>query len=151
MWPFRRKRLPPAAAPALAEVSVRPHPSRLLRMGGRRHRSPYPSTPPKMVILVRTDLNMTTGKIAAQASHAAVRLYQTACKLGACNRWNNGGQRKLVLRVGGEKQMDDVVRRARERKLAVAVVRDEAQVKTAVSVLGEGRTVNEVTGHLKLF
>lgn len=106
-----------------------------------------------MVILVRTDLNMTTGKIAAQAAHAAVRLYQAACGFGACNRWNNSGQRKFVLRVSGEQQLETLMQRAKEKRLPVAAVTDDRAGggKTAVSIMGPSDVVNSVTGHLKLY
>lgn len=53
----------------------------------------------KMVVLVRTDLDMTTGKIPAHATDAVVRLYQAACGWpSAGNRWKGSGQRRVVLK-----------------------------------------------------
>lgn len=97
---------------------------------------------------------MTTGKIAAQAAHAAVRLYQAACgRPNGCNRWKNSGQRKFVLKVNSERQMDVLAERAREKRLPVVVIKDDRGMgeKTAMSMLGPSDVVNSVTGHLKLY
>lgn len=123
------------------------------------NKKPVNSGPtPKMVIVVRKDLRMGAGKVAAQAAHAAVRLYASVCsRPGACNRWQNTGEKKVVLRVESEKQFDEVARHARQAGLPVAVIRDagrtqvNASSKTALSILGNGDIVDKITGHLRLF
>lgn len=111
----------------------------------------------KMVIVVRKDLGMGAGKIAAQAAHAAVELSRSYCaQRGACSRWYNSGAKKVVLRVNGEAQLDAVIADAQKRGLPVAVVTDagrtqvKAGAKTAISILGESHKVDAVTGALRL-
>lgn len=55
----------------------------------------------KMVIIIRTDLNMTKGKIASQAAHVAVSLYNLALKSSNpyLKPWLNQGQPKIILKV----------------------------------------------------
>ncbi len=59
-----------------------------------------------MIIVVRKDLGMGAGKIAAQAAHAAVELYKKYCsRPGLCNRWYNTGAKKVVLRVRARRNL----------------------------------------------
>lgn len=68
----------------------------------------------KQVIVVRRDLGMGTGKIAAQVGHA--------CVLGAENvrkshtewfdQWEYSGQEKVVLKVSSLSELEDVKKRA---------------------------------------
>lgn len=57
----------------------------------------------KQVFLVRTDISMTKGKIAAQCAHAAVMSFQrsqAAPRLRAlAAKWEAVGQPKVVLKV----------------------------------------------------
>lgn len=110
-----------------------------------------------MVIVVRKDLGMGAGKIAAQAAHAAVEMYHSYCsRPGVCNRWYSTGAKKVVLRVDSEMQLDRVAADARKRGLPVAVVTDAGHTqvasgsKTAVSILGATHKVDAVTGALRL-
>src|SRR5205085_4571542 len=69
----------------------------------RWHATRYPAAVSvKLVLVMRTDLDMGRGKIAAQAAHAAV-----AAALGALGSpdfrvWLREGQPKVVLKVSGE-------------------------------------------------
>eukprot|EP00177_Eucheuma_denticulatum_P001222 GFKZ01002202.1.p1 GENE.GFKZ01002202.1~~GFKZ01002202.1.p1 ORF type:complete len:174 (+),score=19.25 GFKZ01002202.1:298-819(+) len=173
MWPFRRR-----PSSTTYTVATRPHPSRLLRSHSRRKSTPDSTNSlPKMVILVRTDLNMSVGKIATQAAHAAVSLFQMACgRPNACSRWLSTGQRKYVLRVESEAEMDAISERAKGHKLAVVAVRSalearnspgggrsaggldngvfiskETPPKTAVAILGPADLLRSFTGHLQRF
>uniref|UniRef100_A0A2S2NIA8 peptidyl-tRNA hydrolase n=1 Tax=Schizaphis graminum TaxID=13262 RepID=A0A2S2NIA8_SCHGA len=52
----------------------------------------------KLVLVVRNDLGMTKGKIAAQCSHASVECYKAAMqhKPQMAKMWQMTGQRKIV-------------------------------------------------------
>lgn len=107
-----------------------------------------------MVIVVRKDLGMGAGKIAAQAAHAAVELYQKYCgRPGVCNRWYNTGAKKVVLRVENEAELDRIAADAKKQGLPVAVIHEEESLrgaKTAVSILGAVQKVKAVTGSLRM-
>ena len=55
----------------------------------------------KLVIIVRNDVKMTKGKIAAQAGHAAVNCAFASKKKypSKFNEWYDSGQTKVVLKV----------------------------------------------------
>lgn len=90
-----------------------------------------------MIILVRTDLNLSIGKIAAHAAHAAVSLYRVACsRPNACARWMSTGQRKSVLRSSSERELDVALECARRLRLAAVAVRTPGEMK---KFEGEGR------------
>ncbi len=63
----------------------------------------------KMAILVRTDLKMSKGKIAAQVAHAAVSASEEARKRNPdwWGKWMNEGQKKVVVKV---KSLDELKR-----------------------------------------
>ena len=61
-------------------------------------------------IIVRKDLNMSVGKLAAQVSHAAVNAYVKASKGSveeflAAEIWINGNFKKVVLGINSEKAL----------------------------------------------
>jgi len=54
----------------------------------------------KLILIIRTDLKMGKGKIAAQCSHAAVAAYKAARKHPKILRaWEKSGQAKITLKV----------------------------------------------------
>ena len=55
----------------------------------------------KIVVLVRMDLDMGKGKMAAQVGHASVELALRAQKMDrkSFDAWMSGGQKKVVLKV----------------------------------------------------
>jgi peptidyl-tRNA hydrolase, PTH2 family len=65
----------------------------------------------KLAIVVRTDLGMGRGKIAAQVAHAAVAAVLDGLGGADLAAWLQDGQPKVVLKVTDGAQLDDVVRR----------------------------------------
>lgn len=61
----------------------------------------------KLVIGVRKDLDMGKGKIAAQASHAAVNcaLWAEKHDKKAFKRWESSGQKKVVIRLANKDEL----------------------------------------------
>ena len=103
----------------------------------------------KQMIVMRRDLKMRKGKIAAQAGHACVeavlmalsregRLNQARITENntwvyladdgtpetALSRWFDAGVAKVCVYVDGEEALLDLARQGRERGFAVALVRD---------------------------
>ncbi|KAM3452871.1 hypothetical protein MY3296_004140 [Beauveria thailandica] len=119
----------------------------------------------KLVLVVRTDLGMTKGKIAAQCSHATLACYKalagnadpgsTERKMLA--RWEKYGQAKIAVQVKSQDEMLQLCRKARGMGLTAEVVKDAGRTQIeagSMTVLGVGPAprslIDEVTGHLKL-
>ena len=64
----------------------------------------------KQVIILRKDLNMSKGKAAAQASHAAVAaaIKSQREKSQEFTAWWKTGQKKVVLAVNSEAELNDL-------------------------------------------
>ena len=61
----------------------------------------------KQVIIVRADLGMGRGKVAAQASHASLEAYEKTLKKEPrmVEEWKSSGQAKIVLKVNSKKEL----------------------------------------------
>ncbi|KAI4746436.1 PTH2-domain-containing protein, partial [Aureobasidium sp. EXF-8845] len=61
----------------------------------------------KLVLVVRTDLGMTKGKIAAQCSHATLACYKTLLRQNSpiLKRWEGYGQAKVAVQVKSEEDL----------------------------------------------
>eukprot|EP00898_Chlorokybus_atmophyticus_P001933 jgi/Chlat1/2740/Chrsp187S02927 len=120
---------------------------------------PAEGTDMKMVFVVRKDLEMGTGKIAAQVAHAVLGLY---AKLQSrhqvlLRRWEDGGQAKVVLACADKKEMLELARSASSKGLPTHIVADAGRTQVAagsetVLAIGPGakHVIDSVTGHLKL-
>ncbi len=115
----------------------------------------------KLVLIVRTDLGMTKGKMAAQAAHAALACYKallsSSSSSSLLHRWEATGQAKIALQVGGEEELQLLRAKAVSVGLCARVVRDAGRTQVAsgsVTVLGVGPgprgVVDGVTGGLRL-
>src|SRR5262252_4908207 len=83
----------------------------------------------KLVVVVRTDLDMGRGKIAAQVAHAAVAATLTGLGTADCTARLAEGQPKVVLRVRTAGQLEVVVRQARSSGLPVEVISDAGRTQ----------------------
>ena len=113
----------------------------------------------KQAIVVRSDLKMGKGKMAAQASHAAVSAAEEARKRHSewWEAWMDEGQRKVVVRVKDEEELLELKDMAARMRLPFALVRDRGLTQLppdTVTCLGIGPAPNEivdkVTGKLRL-
>jgi peptidyl-tRNA hydrolase, PTH2 family len=111
----------------------------------------------KLVVVVRTDLGMGRGKIAAQVAHAAVAA--TLASLGTTDfaAWLAEGQPKVVLKVGTAGQLEDMVRQARASGLPVEVISDAGRTQVTPGTLtccalgpAETQRIDAVTAGLAL-
>jgi PTH2 family peptidyl-tRNA hydrolase len=110
----------------------------------------------KQAIVVRTDLGMGKGKLAAQAAHASLQAYENA-HTSTQREWKGSGQKKVVLKIGSESELHELADQARREGLPHAVVTDAGHTQlepgtvTALAVgPGEANLVDRVTGELKL-
>ena len=110
----------------------------------------------KQVILVRKDIKMSKGKIAAQVAHASTEavLKSDSQKIKA---WRNKGMKKVVLKVDGEEDLLKFKKLAGSSKLVVALIRDAGRTQIepgTLTCLGVGpdkvELIDKVTGKLKI-
>lgn len=112
----------------------------------------------KQVIVVRTDLEMGKGKIAAQVGHACVLGAEHVRKshLDWFNEWWDG-QEKVVVKVSGLKDLQEIKKQAIELNLPWSEVTDAGNTQiapgttTCISIgPAPENLIDRVTGHLKL-
>lgn len=111
----------------------------------------------KLILVVRADLGMGRGKIAAQAAHAAVAA--TLASLGGpeFRDWLRDGQPKVVLRANDEDQLQAVAGAAAAAGLAVQLVHDAGRTQVEPGTVtccaigpAAGTRVDAITGELPL-
>ncbi|MGB8216414.1 MAG: peptidyl-tRNA hydrolase Pth2 [Candidatus Methanoperedens sp.] len=110
----------------------------------------------KQCIIVRDDLKLSKGKLAVQVAHAAISSYECARK-EAREAWKEGGQKKVVLRVPGLKDLFELKELARRQGLPNMLITDAGLTEVppgTITVLGIGPAevgeLDKITGHLKL-
>ena len=77
----------------------------------------------KQALLVRADLQLPKGKMAAQCSHAAVEAVLRANKVDV-NAWRHEGMEKIVLKVADIDVLHRYVQIAKDAGLVTAVITD---------------------------
>ncbi len=110
----------------------------------------------KQCIIVRDDLKLSKGKLAVQVAHAAISAYEFASK-EVRQAWKEGGQKKVVLRVPGLKDLFELKEVARKQGLPTALITDAGLTEVppgTITVLGIGparvEELDKITGYLKL-
>jgi PTH2 family peptidyl-tRNA hydrolase len=83
----------------------------------------------KLALVVRTDLDMGRGKIAAQVAHAAVAAVLTSIGGAVFQLWLENGQPKVVLKVPDEDALNAVISKARAGDLRVEAVYDAGRTQ----------------------
>ncbi|KAI0406957.1 PTH2-domain-containing protein [Xylaria palmicola] len=121
----------------------------------------------KLVLVVRTDLGMTKGKIAAQCSHATLACYKalrqsasrepTSAEAKILKRWERLGQAKIAVQVKSQDELLTLMGKARSLGITAEVIQDAGRTQIdpgSLTVLGVGPApkslVDQVTGGLKL-
>ena len=111
------------------------------------------------MIVVRTDIKMSRGKIAAQVAHASLSAALKAMKERPewFNIWLALGQKKVVLKVEGEEQLIKLYEEAIKLGLPVALIEDMGLTeippgtRTAIGIgPAPSEKIDEITGKLKL-
>ncbi len=110
----------------------------------------------KQVIVMRNDLKMGKGKIAAQACHASIASYKRA-DTDKVRSWEMEGSKKVVLKVNSLKELFQVFEEAKKTGLPFYLVRDagHTQIPSAtITCIGIGpddeEAIDRITSHLKL-
>jgi PTH2 family peptidyl-tRNA hydrolase len=114
--------------------------------------------PAKLTIVVRADLGMSAGKVAAQAAHAAVAAALATRRTRAFRAWTRAGQPKVVLRADSESELAEVTVQAHRARLPVQVICDAGRTQVAAGTptccaVGPAPDyeVDAVTGGLRLY
>ncbi|HEX2773241.1 MAG TPA: peptidyl-tRNA hydrolase Pth2 [Micromonosporaceae bacterium] len=113
--------------------------------------------PVKLALVIRTDLAMGRGKIAAQAAHAAVAAVLVNQHTSDFAAWLHEGQPKVVLKVGSGDELEGLCATAVAAALPVEVIRDAGRTQVepltaTCCAIGPAATerVDLVTGRLSL-
>lgn len=109
----------------------------------------------KQAIVVRHDLNMPRGKLAAQVSHASVEAALKSDK-AIVDAWQKQGMKKIVLRAESLDELLELKKKASTNSLKSALIKDAGHTVLepgTVTCLGIGPDsedrIDKVTGHLK--
>ena len=80
----------------------------------------------KQAIIVRSDLEMGKGKLAAQAAHASLMSYFKAERMddSITKEWLDTGEKKIVLKVSDEEALVKLFKAFEFKKVPCALVSD---------------------------
>jgi peptidyl-tRNA hydrolase, PTH2 family len=103
---------------------------------------------------------LSSGKIAAQCSHATLACYKYLLNhtpsAALLQRWERGGQPKIAVQVKSEDELMLLQAQAMSLGLCARVIHDAGRTQiaagsaTVLGVLGPKSVVDQVTGQLKL-
>ena len=111
-----------------------------------------------MVLIVRSDLKLSSGKMVAQTGHAAVEVALKAKRNEGdlLPRWRSEGARKIALKVPDEDSLNHLYGEATDAGLVTYLVKDAGHTEippgtlTVVGILGPRRSVDILVGDLPL-
>ena len=110
----------------------------------------------KQVILVRQDLKLPKGKLAAQASHASVEAVLKSDE-NVVKAWRKEGMAKIVLKVKDQKELVKLFQQAKDNNLKASLITDAGKTviapgtKTAAAIGPDKvENVDKITGKLPL-
>ncbi len=97
----------------------------------------------RQIIIIRADLDMGRGKLAAQAAHASLMSYLESERSDAklVKEWLSGGEKKIVLKVEDESVLRRLYEAFRYKKIPCAIVTDAGLTElppNTVTALGIG-------------
>jgi PTH2 family peptidyl-tRNA hydrolase len=111
----------------------------------------------KLAVVVRADLAMGRGKIAAQVAHAAVAAVLANLGTDDLAGWLRDGQPKVVLKVTSAGELEDVIRQAEAAGLPIELVNDAGRTQVAPGTLtccavgpAESQRIDAITAGLSL-
>lgn len=116
----------------------------------------------KQVIVVRSDLRMSPGKLAVQVAHASVDAAINATRDPVwrewLDRWLSQGMKKVVVKGGGEEDLLRIYNQCVEKRLPCSIVRDAGKTELEPGTLtavclgpAPSRIVDQITGGLSLY
>jgi len=110
----------------------------------------------KQMIILRKDLEMSTGKKCVQCCHACLGAYKNA-KKSVVKKWESEGQKKVVLEVNSKEELFKLFEKAKKEKIPCFLVEDAGLTELepgTITALGIGpedeKKLDKITGSLKL-
>ncbi|MEK6942546.1 MAG: peptidyl-tRNA hydrolase Pth2 [Nanoarchaeota archaeon] len=110
----------------------------------------------KQAILVRDDLKLPKGKMAAQVSHASVDATLKSDKK-MVDLWKKEGMKKVILKVNEEKELFKYKQIAEDAGIKTALITDAGHTVVEPGTItclaigpDEEKKINEISGKLKL-
>lgn len=127
----------------------------------------------KQVLVIRKDLNMRKGKIAAQASHASLKVFFDKIRITTVDditratftidtveelKWIGGSFTKIAVGANSEQELLDIYNKAKEANLLCSLVLDEGRTEfkgvptyTVVAIgPADSDGIDKITGVLSL-
>jgi PTH2 family peptidyl-tRNA hydrolase len=111
----------------------------------------------KQVIILRSDVDISTGKKCVQCCHASLGAYRKADK-SIVKKWELEGQKKVVLEVNSKGEILKFYNQVKKEKIPCFLVEDAGLTELepgTVTTLGIGpekeEILDKITGKLKLF
>jgi len=110
----------------------------------------------KQVIIVRKDLKLSRGKLAAQVAHASLGSYK-ASPFESQLEWEAWGSKKIVLKADGLKEMIEIQKSVKRARMPYVLIKDAGKTEVkpgTVTALGIGpckeEEIDKITGGLKM-
>ena len=112
-----------------------------------------------MAIMIRSDLNMSKGKVLAQVCHAMVdATVKTYTGTTIFHKWQADGEKIVVLKVTNEKTLDTIIEIANRKGVQNGIVVDAGLTEVSpgtktVGFVGPDREdkIDKLVGQLKLY
>jgi PTH2 family peptidyl-tRNA hydrolase len=113
----------------------------------------------KQTIVVRADLKMGKGKLAAQSSHASLSSYNKTKKTDPelVKRWEAEGQMKVVLKVNSEAELFEFFQKGKDAGVPCELIRDAGHTQLEPGTYTcfaagpwDEKKLDEIFGKLKL-
>ena len=110
----------------------------------------------KLCVVVRSDLGMSSGKIAAQCSHAALAAARS-CAPQLVIEWMQTGEKIVVLGCSGAAEIGRITASAQQSGVTASEVNDAGRTEVESGTLtcvaigpGAASNIDQITGHLHL-
>jgi len=110
----------------------------------------------KQVMVIRTDLKMGKGKIAAQACHGSLGAYKRADER-IIKKWESEGEKKVVVKASDLRELYEILELIKNADIPYYLVQDAGRTelpKGTVTCLGigpdEDEKIDKITNELKL-
>ena len=113
----------------------------------------------KQAIIVRSDLELGTGKLAGQVAHASVAGYRKVLSQfpQVARKWEEEGEKKVVLKISNEKEMMSLFQSAKDTGIPASLIHDAGltQISPGTATcfsIGpwNGEEIDKLTSELKL-